>query len=48
VKSCFNLAAIYKKGDGAVVKNDVLFAQYKKQTEDLAQLYGGIDGKKIA
>ena len=46
--SCFNLAVMYKNGDGLVKKDEKKFTAYKELTEKLvAQNMGSLSGRKI-
>ena len=44
-QSCYNLAMMYKRGDG-VTQSDESFESYKARTKELAALYGGFNLSK--
>ena len=46
--SCYNLAVMYCRGDSGVQKDETLFKKYQKRTNDLIQVYGSVDSKKLA
>ena len=46
VKSCYNLAVLYRNGDTGIDKDQEKFEEYKEKTNKLAKLYGGLDGKR--
>ena len=45
-KSCYNLAVMFRNGDKGIEKNSEKFEEYKEKTNQLAKLYGGLNGKR--
>lgn len=46
--ACYNLAVMFKNGDTGVEKNEKMYEEYKKKTEQLVKQAKGMLGVKVA
>ena len=46
IKSCLNLAVLFKNGEPGIPADPIKHEQYRRRTLELKEMYGGLGGKK--